>query len=77
MNGTEGEQARAAREFAGALEDVAGIPVELWDERWTTAEAERVLLEADLSRRKRREVRDELAAVLVLQSWLDAHGARG
>jgi putative Holliday junction resolvase len=77
MDGTEGEQARAVREFAGALEDVAGIPVELWDERWTTAEAERVLLEADLSRRKRREVRDELAAVLILQTWLDAHGARG
>jgi putative Holliday junction resolvase len=77
MDGTEGEQARAVREFAGALEDVAGIPVELWDERWTTAEAERVLLEADLSRRKRREVRDELAAVLILQTWLDAYGARG
>ncbi len=73
MDGTEGEQARAVREFARALEEVAGIPVELWDERLTSAEAERVLLEADLSRRKRKRVRDELAAVLILQSWLDAH----
>jgi len=73
MNGTEGEQARAVREFARALEEVAGIPVELWDERLTSVEAERVLLEADLSRRKRRRMRDELAAVLILQSWLDAH----
>ena len=72
MDGTEGEGARGAREFAEALERVAKIPVELWDERLTTAEAERVLLEADLSRRKRREIRDQLAAVLILQSWLDA-----
>ena len=77
MDGTEGEEARRAREFAAALEEAVGIPVELWDERWTTAEAERVLVEADLSRRKRREVRDELAAVLILQSWLDAHRDAG
>jgi putative Holliday junction resolvase len=76
MNGTEGEQARAVREFAQALEGAAGIPVELWDERLTSAEAERVLLEADLSRRKRKGLRDELAAVLILQSWLDAYRDR-
>ncbi|HDI11737.1 MAG TPA: Holliday junction resolvase RuvX [Candidatus Acetothermia bacterium] len=73
MDGTEGKQARTVREFARALGEAAGIPVELWDERLTSAEAERVLLEADLSRRKRRRMRDELAAVLILQSWLDAH----
>ncbi len=77
MDGTEGEQARMVRKFARALEEVAGVSVELWDERWTTAEAERVLLEADLSRRKRRAARDELAAVLILQSWLDAHRDAG
>ena len=76
MDGTEGKQARAVREFAQALEGVAGIPVELWDERLTSAEAERVLLEANFSRRKRKGLRDELAAVLILQSWLDAHRGR-
>jgi putative Holliday junction resolvase len=44
----------------------------LWDERWTTAEATRVLLEADLSRGKRRKVVDKLAAVLILQGYLDS-----
>lgn len=73
MDGTEGEQARRVREFAVALEAAVGVPVELWDERLSTAEAERVLLEADLSRRRRQKLRDELAAVLILQSWLDAH----
>ncbi|MGY4706787.1 Holliday junction resolvase RuvX [Candidatus Bipolaricaulota sp. J31] len=73
MDGTEGEEAHAVREFAELLEAHVKIPVELWDERWTTAEAERVLLEADLSRKKRKGIRDELAAVLILQSWLDAH----
>ena len=49
----------------------------LWDERFSTVEAERVLLEADLSRKKRREVRDQLAAQRILQSYLDAQRIGG
>src|SRR4030042_1382706 len=48
-----------------------GGPVATWDERLTTVEAERVLLEADLSRRRRRRVVDQVAAVLILQSYLE------
>ncbi len=76
MDGTEGEQAKRVRQFAKSLEEAVGVTVELWDERLTTSEAERVLLEADFSRRKRKALRDELAAVLILQSWLDAHRDR-
>ena len=75
MDGSEGEQARKARAFARALADRTGLPVELLDERLTTAEADWVLKEAGLRERKRRKVRDELAAVLILQAWLDR--ARG
>jgi putative Holliday junction resolvase len=51
------------------------VQVELWDERLTTVQAERALLAGDVRRRKRREVVDRLAAVLILQSWLDARAA--
>ena len=78
LDGTRGERVRATDRFARRLERVSGIPVEAWDERLTSAQAERALLEADLSRRRRRQVIDRAAAVLILQSWLDAHsgGAR-
>lgn len=71
MDGSEGPKAREVRAFKEELESRLHIPVELVDERLTTQEAERVLLEADLSRRRRREVRDQLAAVLILQSYLN------
>ena len=71
MDGSEGEMAEEATRFARALEQAVGVPVELLDERLTSEEAERVLLEADLSRRKRKELRDGLAAVLILQCHLD------
>ncbi|EHL2582542.1 Holliday junction resolvase RuvX, partial [Listeria monocytogenes] len=48
-----------------------GLPVVLWDERLTTSAAERTLIEADVSRKKRKEVIDKLAAVMILQSYLD------
>lgn len=73
MDGSEGPRAEATRKFAAAVEEALGLPVELWDERLTTAEAERVLLAADVSRKKRKAVIDRLAAQLILQSWLDAH----
>lgn len=71
MDGSLGEQAERALEFKRLLEERLGLPVALLDERLTTAEAERVLLEADLSRRRRKRLRDGLAAALILQAYLD------
>lgn len=73
LDGTHGERARVTEKFARRLERASGLPVESWDERLTSVQAERALLEADLSRRRRRQVIDRAAAVLILQSWLDAH----
>lgn len=74
MSGEEGERAVASREFAAALEKrLAGVTVELWDERLSSVEAERAMVAADVGRRRRRESIDALAAVLILQNWLDAH----
>lgn len=72
MNGTEGPRAEASRAFGDALTRALDLPVEYWDERLSTVAAERALLEADLSRRRRREVIDRVAASLILQGWLDA-----
>jgi len=71
MNGTIGPQAEKVMAFARALEAALGVPVELWDERLSTVGAERVLLDADLSRAKRRKVIDKVAAVFILQGYLD------
>lgn len=71
LDGTEGAEARRARQFAAALQQEIGIPVELLDERLSTAEAERAMLEADASRSRRRERRDAVAAALILQRYLD------
>jgi putative Holliday junction resolvase len=70
MNGTEGPQAVRVRAFAADLAAHLGLPLEFWDERLTTVAAERTLLEADVSRRRRREVIDKVAATLILQGWL-------
>ncbi len=72
LDGTEGPSAAEARRFGEAVARTLGIPVEYWDERLTTAAANRALLEADLSRAKRRSVVDRVAAALILQGWLDA-----
>jgi putative Holliday junction resolvase len=71
MDGREGKQAPAIMELAQALGDALAAPVTPWDERLTTVEAERVLIQADLSRRRRRQVVDQVAAVLILQSYLE------
>lgn len=78
MNGTIGPQARKVAEFARQVEAALGVPVLLWDERLSTVGAERVLLEANLSRAKRRKVIDMAAAVFILQGYLDSlqFGAR-
>lgn len=76
MNGTYGPRAEGARAFADQLIAALGLPVELWDERLTTAQAQRALIEGDVSRRRRRDVVDRIAAQLILQSYLDAHARR-
>src|SRR5262245_30004403 len=79
MDGSEGPSALEARRFGEAVARQLGLPVEYWDERLTTTAANRVLLEADLSRARRKAVVDRVAAALILQGWLDAHraGAHG
>jgi putative Holliday junction resolvase len=72
LDGTRGERVRRTEEFAARLQRATGLPIEEWDERFTSVQAERTLLEADLSRKRRREVIDTTAAVLILQGWLDA-----
>jgi putative pre-16S rRNA nuclease len=71
MNGTVGPQAEKVRAFATEVEAALGVPVVLWDERLTTVAAERTLLEANVSRAKRRQVVDKVAAVVILQGYLD------
>jgi putative Holliday junction resolvase len=71
LDGRPGQQAEAIWALAKTLGDILGVPVTTWDERLSTVEAERVLLRADLSRRRRRQVVDQVAAVLILQSYLE------
>ena len=73
MNNTEGERCQHTQVFKQKLEQALALPVELWDERLTTLEAEQVLLAADVSRGRRKQVIDKLAAVLILQNYLQAH----
>ena len=73
MNGRKGPAARAAEEEAGALADVVGVPVELFDERLTTVTADRSLQARGMKAPARRKVVDGVAAATILQHWLDAH----
>ena len=72
MDGQEGTQAEKARSLAKDLEQHLKIPVQLWDERLTTVEAHRVLLDAGVSPAKRGQFVDQMAAVLLLQNFLDS-----
>jgi putative holliday junction resolvase len=72
LDGSEGEAAELARRFAAEVERRTALVVEFWDERFTTAAAERSLIESGVRRRRRREVIDAVAASVLLQSWLDA-----
>jgi putative Holliday junction resolvase len=71
LDGTDGPAARAARTEAKQLASVVGVPVEMYDERFTTVTAERGMLEAGLDARQRRKVVDKVAAAVMLQAWLD------
>jgi putative holliday junction resolvase len=72
MNGSIGPRGEITQEFAEKLRDELQIPVVLWDERLSTVAAERVLLEADISRKKRKGVIDKVAAQVILQTFLDS-----
>lgn len=72
MDGTEGPRAQATRAFARNLAKLSPLPLVYWDERLSTAAVTRSMLEADLSRVKRAENVDKLAAAYILQSFLDA-----
>jgi putative holliday junction resolvase len=85
LDGTEGPQAKIVREFVERLaahlahargEEKFGLPIEFTDERFTTAEAERLLLARNLSREERRARVDAAAAAIMLQDWLDARRPR-
>ena len=75
MDGTQGFQTQKVREFAAKLEE-AGLTVEFYDERMTTVLAEDALLEADMRRENRKKKVDMVAAVMILQSYLDAQAAK-
>ncbi len=72
MDGSEGPRAQATRAFVRNLAKLIPLPVAFWDERLSTVAVNRVMLEADLSRAKRAENVDKLAAAYILQSFLDA-----
>lgn len=76
LSGEEGQGATAARRFAARLRERLGdVDVVLWDERLTTVQAERTLISANVKRRKRRQVVDGFAAVLILENYLDSRSA--
>jgi putative holliday junction resolvase len=72
MNGTIGPRAEASKRYAEEIEKQFSVSTILWDERLTTMAAERVLLEADVSRKKRKKVIDKMAASMILQGYLDS-----
>ncbi len=71
MDGSEGEQVDRVRHFCGHLANDTGLPVTFQDERLTSVASERLLVEAGVRRAKRKQVRDKMAAVLILQAHLD------
>lgn len=73
LDGSVGVQAEKVQEFVEELRKRTAIPVEVWDERLTTSQVERVLIEMDQSRAKRKKQLDKLAAAIILQSYMDSH----
>ena len=72
LDGTIGPQAEKVRAFAADLEPVVRVPVRFWDERLTSVEAERILSERSVAWQRRKGLVDQVAAVLILQGYLDA-----
>ena len=76
MNGTLGPRCALTDEFAEVLRSEFGLEVKLWDERLSTVAAQRTLIEADVSRAKRKNVIDKMAAVFILQGYLDSRQSK-
>jgi putative Holliday junction resolvase len=74
MDGSYGPAAEKVREFVHVLRETVTVPIRTWDERLTTVQAHRLLAEAGKSARQRKEIVDSMAAVVLLQSYLDAQG---
>lgn len=72
MNNTIGPRAEASERFGELMKELFGLPVVYWDERLTTMAADRMLIDADVSRKKRKQVIDKMAAVMILQGYLDS-----
>jgi len=72
LSGIEGTQSEKMRLFGDELRKKFGLPVHLWDERLTSSQANRVLRDAELSIKKRGEAVDRMAAILILQNWMEA-----
>lgn len=72
LNGKEGDMALLVKSFAKVLEQVLPLPIVFWDERLTSAGVDRMLLDMDVSRKKRAELSDALSAVSILQNYLDS-----
>lgn len=72
LSGQEGAKAREARRFGDWLAQLSGLPVIFWDERFTTVQAEQLLLDAGMTNQRRKSRRDKLAAQILLQSYLEA-----
>ena len=72
MNNTIGPRGELSMQFAEILKEKFGLPVVLWDERLSTMAAERMLVSADVSRKKRKQVVDKMAAAIILQNYLDS-----
>lgn len=76
MNGTIGPQGEKVQRFCDKLKETLDLPIKMWDERLTTVAANRVMLEGDLSRSKRKKIVDKIAATFILQGFLDSLGTR-
>ena len=74
MNNSLGERAEDALAFSAMVEKRCGLPVEMWDERLTTVQSERILMEGGVRREKRKKDLDRMAAALILQSYMDGKG---
>ncbi len=76
MNGTEGPAAEKVRDFGKILAETFSLQIIFWDERLSTSSAQRVMIAADVSRRKRKAKIDQVAAVIILQNYLDFQSRR-
>jgi putative Holliday junction resolvase len=74
LSGEIGIQAQKVLAFIESLQKAVDVPIVTWDERLTTVSANKVLIKADVSRKKRKQVADKLSAILILQGYLDSHG---